>query len=100
MFFVVIGIILPIIFVAYNLICYIKKMVIYTIKNEDFKIINKDFYKIQLGLSLINALCMVINSYIADKISNTIGFLLFMSVFWGINYLIKFIAISKGYATK
>lgn len=100
MFFVVIGIILPIIFVTYNLICYIKKIVIYTIKSEDFNVINENFYKIQLGLSLVNALFMVINSYIADKINNTIGFLLFMSVFWGVNCLIKFIAVSKGYATK
>ena len=100
MFFTIIGIILPILFIIYNLVCYSKKIVIYTIKNKEFRVINENFYKIQLGLSIINSLFITINSYISDKVNYCIGFLLFISMFWGINYLIKFIAVSKGYATK
>ena len=100
MLFIIIGIIFPILFIIYNLICYSKKLVIYTIKSKNFRVINEDFYKIQLGLSIINSLVMPINIYLYDKVNEPLGVLLFFSMFWGINYLIKYSAILKGYATK
>ena len=54
----------------------------------------------QLGLSVVNSLFVVINSYIYDKVNEPMGFLLSTSMFWGINYLIKYSAVLKGYATK
>ena len=48
----------------------------------------------------INSLVMPINIYIYDKVNEPMGFLLFISIFWGINYLIKYSAVLKGYATK
>ena len=86
--------------IIYNLICYSKKLVIYTIKSKKFRVINEDFYKMQLGLSVVNSLFVLINSYIYDKVNEPMGFLLFTSMFWGINYLIKYSAILKVYATK
>ena len=100
MVFLIIGIIFPILFIIYNLICYSKKLVIYTIKRKNFRVINEDFYKIQLGLCVVNSLFMTINIYIYDKVNEPMGYLLFFSMFWGINYLIKYSTVLKGYATK
>lgn len=100
MLFIIIGIIFPILFIIYNLICYSKKLVIYTIKSKNFRVINEDFYKMQLGLSVVNSLFMTINIYILDKVNEPMGYLLLISIFWGINYLIKYSAVLKGYATK
>ncbi|MCR1952429.1 MULTISPECIES: hypothetical protein [Clostridium] len=97
MLFFICGVIIPMLFIVYNFICFSKKKIIYSVKIEDFRIINEDFFKLQLILSCINALFVSINAYIADRINYTIGFLLFISIFWGINYLIKFVAKLKGY---
>ena len=47
-----------------------------------------------------NNLVMPINIYILDKVNEPMGYLLLISIFWGINYLIKYSAVLKGYATK
>lgn len=99
MFFIICGVIMPIVFIIYNIICYFNKKVIYTINNKKFVINNNNFFKIQLILSCINSILISIIVYEWEKHdSKFLGFLLFIVTFWGINYLIKFIAIFKKYA--
>lgn len=98
MFFIICGVIVPISFVIYNIVYYLKKRVIYTIKNKNFVIVNNNYFKIQLFLSCINSIFISIIVLIWDKFNSQLSFLLFVLTFWGINYLIKFIAILKKYA--
>lgn len=98
MFFIICGVIVPILFVAYNIVYYFNKKVIYTIKDKNLVVINNKFFKIQLCLSCVNAILITIIVYLWDKFEYQSGFLLFILTFWGINYLIKFIAILKKYA--
>lgn len=98
MFFIICGIIVPILFVVYNIVYYLKKKVIYTIRNDNFVIINNNYFKVQLLLSCINSIFISIIVRIWDKLKSPMYFLLFLLIYWGINYLIKFIAILKKYA--
>lgn len=98
MFFIICGVIVPILFVIYNIVYYFNKKVIYTIKDKNFVVINNNFFKIQLCLSCVNAILITIIVYLWDKFEYQSGFLLFILTFWGINYLIKFIATLKKYA--
>lgn len=98
MFFIICGIIVPTLFVIYNIVCYFSKKVIYSIKCKNLVIINNKFFEIQLCLSCINSILIAIIVYMWDKFHSPLGYLLFILTFWGINYLIKFIAILKKYA--
>lgn len=98
MFFIICGVIVPILFVIYNIVYYLKKKVIYTIKNKNLVIVDNNYFKVQLFLSFINSIFISIIVGIWDKLNSQTCFLLFILTFWGINYLIKFIAILKEYA--
>lgn len=98
MFFIICGVVVPILFVIYNIVYYLKKKVIYTIKNKNFVIVNNNYFKVQLLLSCINSILISIIVRMWDKLNSQIYFLLFILTFWGINYLIKFISILKEYA--
>ena len=98
MFFIICGVIMPISFIIYNIVYYFNKKVIYSIKDKNLVVINNKFFKIQLCLSCINAILITIVVYVWDKFDSPFGLLLFIVTFWGINYLIKFIAILKKYA--
>ncbi|WP_242863310.1 hypothetical protein [Clostridium botulinum] len=56
--FIVCGVIMPVVFIIYNIVYYFKKKVIYTIKDKNFIVINDEFFKIQLILSLLNSICI------------------------------------------
>lgn len=99
MVFIICGVIMPISFVIYNIAYYFNKKVIYTIKDKNLVIINDKFFKIQLCLSCVNSILIAIIVYVWDKFNSPFGLLLFLLTFWGVNYLIKFIAILKKYAT-
>ncbi|NFL38673.1 hypothetical protein [Clostridium botulinum] len=96
--FIICGVIMPIVFIIYNIVYYFKKKVIYTIKDKNFIVINDEFFKIQLILSLLNSICISIVVYAWDKYNLKSGILFFILIYWGINYLIKIIGISKKYA--
>ncbi|AOR25132.2 hypothetical protein BGI42_15430 (plasmid) [Clostridium taeniosporum] len=96
--FIICGIIIPILFVIYNIVYYFKKKVIYTIKNKNFIIVNNTFFKIQLGLSCVNSVLMAVILYVWNKFDFKLGGLVFILTFWSINYLIKFISLLKKYA--
>lgn len=98
MVFIICGVIMPILFVIYNIVYYFNKKVIYTIKDMNLVIINNKFFKVQLCLSCLNSVLITIVVYVWDKFDYPFGLLLFLITFWGINYLIKFIAILKKYA--
>ena len=95
MFLFICNIIVPLLFVIYNVVYYFKKKVIYTLKNDDFIIINDDFYKIQLIVSCVNAISVSILLFAWQKYSFSFGLFLFLAVFWSFNYLIKVIAAWK-----
>jgi len=99
-FFIICGVIAPISFVIINIVYYFNKEVIYTIKDKNLVIINDKFFKIQLCLSCVNSILIAIEVYMQEKFNYPypFGLLLFLLTFWGINYLIKFIAILKKYA--
>lgn len=98
MFFIICGIIMPILFAGYNITYYFKKKVIYTIKDKNFIIIDEKFFELQLYLSFLNAILVSVLVYFVDKYNFSSGLLFLMAVYWGINYLIKFGAILKKYA--
>lgn len=98
MVFIIGGVIMPISFVIYNIVYYFNKKVIYTIKDMNLVIINDKFFTVQLCLSCLNSILITIVVYVWDKFDSPFGLLLFLLTFWGINYLIKFIAILKKYA--
>lgn len=100
MIFLICGIIMPIIFIIYNLFCYYNGKIIYTINNKDLKVIDKKFFKLQLGMSIVNSILVSISIYITERINTIGGYLLFILIFWGINHLIKYIAVVKQYITK
>lgn len=100
MVFFIFGIIVPIIFIIYNLFCYYNEKIIYAINSKELKVINKKFFKLQLGMSIINSILISVFSYVAENINYTIGYLFFISTFWGINYSIKYIAVVKQYIAK
>ncbi len=100
MIFLIFGIIVPIIFIIYNLFCYYNEKIIYTINNKKLKVINKKFFKLQLGMSIVNSISIAIAIYFMEKVNVVGGYLFFILIFWGINYLIKFIAEVKGYIVK
>ena len=95
MFLFICNIIVPLLFVIYNIVYYFKKKVIYTLKNDDFIIINDDFYKIQLIVSCVNAISVSILLFAWQKYSFYFGLYLVIIVFWSFNYLIKVIAAWK-----
>jgi len=97
MFFIICGVIMPILFVIYNIVYYFNKKVIYTIKDKNLIVINNKFFKIQLCLSCVNSILISIIVYVWDKSNSPFSFLIFMLTFWSINYLIKVIAILKKY---
>ena len=99
MFFIICGVIAPISFVIINIVYYFNKEVIYTIKDKNLVIINDKFFKIQLCLSCVNSILIAIEVYMQEKFNYPypFGLLLFLLTFWGINYLIKVIAILKKY---
>lgn len=98
MLFIIAGVIMPILFVIYNIVYYFKKKVIYTIKDKNFIIIDDKFFKIQLSLSFLNSILVSIVIYASDKYNLSFCLLLFILIYWGINYLIKFSAILLKYA--
>ena len=98
MLFIICGVIMPILFVIYNMIYYFNKKVIYTIKDKNFIIVNDKFFKMQLFFSCLNAILVSIVIYFWDKYNSSLCLLFFILIFWGINYLIKFSAILKKYA--
>jgi len=91
------GVILPVLFIIYNIIYYFKKKVIYTINTEDFVIVSDDFFKLQLYLSCINAILTSILVFVWDKFNSRYTPLSVILTFWGINYLIKYISRIKKY---
>ena len=91
------GVILPILFIIYNIIYYFDKKVIYTIKNDNFVIVSDDFFKIQLYLSCVNAILISIIIFVWDKFDFEFIALPVLLIFWGINYLIKYIIRVKKY---
>ncbi|WP_394872837.1 hypothetical protein [Clostridium butyricum] len=97
MLFIICGLIVPIIFIIYNIICYLKRKVIYTINDSSLVIVDDRFFKLQLSLSLLNSLLVSVVVYIWEKQNLKFGILLFIMVYWGINYLIKYIGILKKY---
>ncbi|MEA4828316.1 MAG: hypothetical protein VB130_17120 [Clostridium sp.] len=96
--FKLLSIVAPLVFLIYNIMCYFKKKVIYTIKSEKFIIINDRFFNIQLLLSCINCILISVIAYLWEKFYFQFGVILYLGVFWTINYLIKGIAIFKKYA--
>ena len=91
------GFILPVLFIIYNVIYYFKKKVIYTIRKEDFIIVNDDFFKIQLFFSCTNAILISIIVFVWGKSDSRYISLPVIAIFWGINYLIKYISRVKRY---
>lgn len=81
MFFIICGVIVPILFVIYNIVYYFNKKVIYTIKDKNLVVINNKFFKIQLCLSCVNAILITIIVYLWDKFEYQSGFLLFILTF-------------------
>lgn len=84
MFFIICSVITPILFAIYNIVYYLKKKVIYTIKNENFVIVSNNYFKVQLFLSCVNSILISIEAYTWYKFNSQKYFLLFILTFWGL----------------
>ncbi|SEW34466.1 hypothetical protein SAMN05421659_11168 [[Clostridium] fimetarium] len=89
--------VLSALYIIYNIICYFKENVIYSIRKVNLVIINHNFFKIQLYLSCVNAVVLTIIIYVWDKFDLRFFFVPMSITFFGINYLIKYIARLKKY---
>ena len=82
----------------YNIIAYKKKNIIYTIREQNIGVIKDDYYKLQLIFSIINCiLLLLLTIFIYSKIAVQLFVGLYGSIFWLVNYLLKFIAIKMKY---
>lgn len=96
--FLFLGVCFPLFFFIYNLIYYFKHKVIYTLNYNKFVILNDNFFKLQFWFNFINCILISLMTYICTYIVETTLFPLYlMVVFWGINYLIKYISTKLNY---
>lgn len=95
---VVSAIITPLIFFIYGLISYKKKIIIYTINNENMKITKDSYYSLQLLFCIIICILLVFESVMTI---NSISFFAcyYIATFWLMNYLLKFISIKMKYVS-
>ena len=89
-------------FIAYNIISFYKKKIIFSIncKDKEIYILNDEFFKLQLYFSIINSSILIILSIIFINffykyVLMYISFCIF--IFLIINYLIKIISLNKKY---
>lgn len=90
----------PVMFFIYSIVSYKKKFIIYTIKDKNMKVVNDAYYRLQLSFCIVNSILIALGIIIIYNIKKptTIVFY-YMSVFWILNYLLKFMAIKKNYIT-
>lgn len=96
--FFILGIIVPIVFLIYNIYCFKHKTVIYAIKSKEFIICNDKFFKLQLIMGILNSILLSMTSFMWELNSMQFGAVIYIGIFWMINYSVKGIAIAKGYA--
>lgn len=90
------AIIIPLIFFIYGLISYKKKAIIYTIKNDNMKVIKDSYYSLQLLFCIAICILLVFQSVMTIE---SIGLFscYYIATFWVMNYLLKFISIKMKY---
>ena len=82
----------------YNIISYKNKNIIYTIRKGNISVIKDDYYKIQLIFSIFNCILLILGTvFIYSKIDIQLFVALYTSVYWLVNYLLKFLAIKMKY---
>lgn len=93
---VIYAIIIPLIFFVYSLTSYKKKNIIYTIRNEKIKVVKDSYYSFQLLFCIINCILLISVSVMTI---NSISFFVcyYITIFWLMNYLLKFISIKMKY---
>lgn len=93
---VISAIIIPLIFFTYSLVSFKKKFIIYTIKNNNMKVIKDSYYSLQLLFCIITCVLLVFESVMA--INNILFFACYyIATFLFINYLLKFISIKMNF---
>lgn len=91
-FFILIGLV----FVIYNLICFWRKKIIYTISNPNLCIVDDKYFKLQLIISMLNTIILTFGGILSSLSKNKeMALILVVIIFWIINYFLKWIAISK-----
>lgn len=88
------------IFLIYSIISYKKKSIIYTIRSEKISVIKDDYYKMQLSFCIFKCILLILGGVIIyNKVSINLFISYYLSVFWLVSYLLKFIAIKMKYLT-
>lgn len=95
---VVSAIIIPLILFIYGLILYKKKIIIYTINNENMKVTKDSYYSLQLLFCIIICILLVFESVMAIN-SVSLFACYYIATFWLMNYLLKFISIKMKYVS-
>ncbi|MRN23441.1 hypothetical protein EAI30_02310 [Romboutsia ilealis] len=89
---------ISLIFFVYSIISCKKKSIIYTIRSEKINVLKDDYYNLQLLFCIFNCILLILESVIIYNKTNTSLFVCYyISTFWIINYLLKFIAIKMKY---
>lgn len=98
--YIISGIIIPILFIIYNIACYFKRKVSFLVGDEDITVIDDKFFSIQLWLSILNAVFISLIIYFEYKHESVIDLMYIVITYIGMNSLIKYIAVSKKYVER
>ena len=72
--------------------------IIYTIRSKKVSVIKDDYYKVQLSFCIFKCILLILGGVnIYNKVSINLFISYYLSVFWLVSYLLKFIAIKMKY---
>ncbi len=85
-------------FLIYSIISCKKKSIIYTIRSKKINVLEDEYYNLQLLFSIFNCILLILGSVIIyNKMNIILVVSYYLATFWGVNYLLKFIAIKMKY---
>lgn len=94
-----VGIFIATWFIVYNLICYKKRKMIYTINQDRYYVLNNNYFKTQLIFGMINSIFLIMFSLYCYLIIGEMGLftLGLIIIFWGLNFTLSLYSRRKGY---
>lgn len=95
----ILGVLIAIWFIIYNLICYKKRKMIYAINKDRYYILKNDYFKTQLIFGIVNSICLIMFSVycyaiIKEMSLYTLGVII---IFGGLNCTLSLYSCKKGY---
>lgn len=94
----IMGCVIGTIFIVYNILCYKNKKTVYMLSDK-YIVLNDIYYTTQLIFGLVNSVLLLIFCLVWNVTDRNPPIFLFATIiiFWGLNYMLEFYAIKKGY---